>query len=172
MAGLVFLLGSHVASWPRAAAGILVALAGLWVRGWAAGYLEKGKRLAQDGPYAWVRHPLYAGSILMAFGFCLAGTGVRIGASAALWAMFFFLFGWIYPRRIKEEEKTLEGYFGDAWRSFTGRNRRFLPSLRPFRRENPDQFSWARYRKNREYNASLGWAAGVAVILVKGLVGW
>lgn len=171
LAGLAFLLVSHVANWPRATAGLLIAFLGLMLRGWAAGYLEKGKRLAQDGPYSWVRHPLYAGSFLMALGFCLAGTGVVLTASVILWAIFLFLFGWIYPKRIVEEEQTLEKYFGDAWRALTGRNRRFLPSLHPFRRENADRFQWSRYLKNKEYNAAVGWAAGTAVVLVKGLAG-
>ncbi len=170
MAGVVFLLVSHVSSWPRAVSGLAIALVGLLLRGWAAGYLEKGKRLAQDGPYAWVRHPLYAGSFLMALGFCWAGTGVVPVASGILWAVFVLLFGFIYPSRIKTEEKALEGYFGDAWRNFVAKNHRFLPSLHPIRRENPDQFQWARYQKNKEYNAAIGWAAGVAVLVVKAVL--
>jgi hypothetical protein len=35
------------------------------------------------------------------------------------------------------------------------------------RRENPDLFDWSRYTKNKEYNAALGYAAGLAVVLVK-----
>jgi protein-S-isoprenylcysteine O-methyltransferase Ste14 len=171
VAGGAFLLLSHVSSWPRASAGVLISLLGLLLRGWAAGYLEKGKRLAQDGPYAWVRHPLYAGSFLMAFGFCLAGTGVVPRASVILWSIFLFLFGWIYPRRIVTEELNLEKYFGDAWRSFTARNKRFLPRLRPTRRTDADHFLWARYLKNKEYNAAVGWAAGTAVVIAKGLTG-
>lgn len=171
LAGVVFLLVSHVSSAPRAAFGVTVALVGLLLRGWAAGYLEKGKRLAQDGPYSWVRHPLYAGSFLMALGFCLAGTGVVPVASGVLWGVFVLLFGFIYPSRIKTEEKALEGYFGDAWRTFTARNHRFLPSVRPFRRPDADVFQWARYRKNKEYNAAIGWAAGVVVLVVKGFFG-
>jgi protein-S-isoprenylcysteine O-methyltransferase Ste14 len=161
-----------VASWPRAGVGLAVALAGLLLRGWAAGYLEKGKRLAQDGPYAWVRHPLYAGSFLMALGFCVAGTGAGRIPSAVLWGVFLFLFVWIYPRRIKQEEESLEKYFGDAWRAFTAGNRRFLPRCSPLRRDKPDAFLWARYLKNREYNAAVGWLAGAAVVIVKGIAGW
>lgn len=170
-AGAAFLFLSHVSSWPRASAGLLVAFLGLMLRGWAAGYLEKGKRLAQDGPYAWVRHPLYAGSFLMALGFCLAGTGAVPVASVILWSVFLLLFVGIYPQRIKGEEQTLEKYFGDAWRTFTSRNHRFLPSVHPFRRPEADSFTWARYLKNKEYNAAVGWTAGATVVLVKGLLG-
>jgi protein-S-isoprenylcysteine O-methyltransferase Ste14 len=171
LAGAAFLFLSHVSGTPRLMTGLAVSLAGLLLRGWAAGYLEKGKRLAQDGPYAWVRHPLYTGSFFMALGFCLAGTGVVFTASVILWAIFLLLFGWVYPQRIVVEEQTLEKYFGDAWRTFTRRNRRFLPNLSPFRRDNPDHFQWARYLKNKEYNAAIGWSAGVAVLAVKGILG-
>lgn len=171
MAGLLFVLLSHVGTWPRAAFGLALAFAGLLLRGRAAGYLEKGKRLAQDGPYAWVRHPLYAGSFLMALGFTVAGTtGAWPVHGWILWAVFLFLFLWIYPRRIAEEEATLEKYFGDAWRSFTAGNHRFLPRWRPVRRDNPDRFDWARYRRNREHNAAVGWVAGFLVLLIKGLL--
>ena len=170
-AGL-FALFSHVGSWPRALLGLLLALAGLWVRGWAAGYLEKGKRLAQDGPYAWVRHPLYTGSFLMALGVVIAGTASRFPVHAAvLWFVFLFLFLWIYPRRIVDEERALEKTFGDAWRAFTSKNHRFIPRGSPARRENPDRFERARYLKNREYNAAIGWAAGAALVIFKGIAG-
>lgn len=148
--------------------GALLAVAGLALRAWAAGYLEKGRRLAQDGPYAWVRHPLYAGSFLLALGFCLAGTDPAVpGRAALLWGVFFFLFFWVYPRRIREEEATLQNTFGDAWRAFTARNRRFLPRLVPFRRAGPDVFLWSRYRKNREHNALLGGLFGAVLLLIK-----
>lgn len=172
VAGGLFAVFSHVDSWPRAFLGIVIATFGLAIRGWAAGYLEKGKRLAQDGPYAWFRHPLYFGSSLMALGFLVAGTGHdRPLHSAVLGFIFLFLFAWIYPRRIIEEELALEKTFGDAWRAFSGRTHRFVPRLTAWRRETPDLFAWARYRKNREYNAAVGWAAGVALLIFKGITG-
>jgi len=46
-------------------AGAAVALLGLGVRTWAAGYLDKNRNLTVSGPYACTRHPLYLGSLLM-----------------------------------------------------------------------------------------------------------
>src|SRR5262245_40236752 len=46
---------------PFAGGGVLLILAGLAVRTWAAGTLRKQRELAVTGPYAWVRHPLYCG---------------------------------------------------------------------------------------------------------------
>ena len=171
IAGALFLFLSHAGGWPRVALGLAIAFGGLFLRGRAAGYLEKGKRLAQDGPYAWIRHPLYAGSFLMALGFTVAGTSSYWPVHGwILWAVFLTLFVGIYPRRIKEEEASLEKYFGDAWRQFTARNRRFLPRCSTLGRENPDRFEWARYRQNKEHNAAWGWLAGVAVVRGNGAV--
>ncbi len=53
-------------------AGIVVALMGEALRLWASGYLEKDRRLATEGPYAWTRNPLYLGSLIVGLGFTLA----------------------------------------------------------------------------------------------------
>jgi len=169
-AGALFAFLADVYSWPRFGVGVGLGFLGLLLRASAAGYLEKGKRLAQDGPYSWFRHPLYMGSILMALGFVLAGTGVQPARSIALWTAFVLLFGWVYPRRIREEENTLEQHFGDPWRAFVARNHRFLPTFKRVPRETPDHFLWARYSKNKEYQAAIGYAAGVGLLLVKGLM--
>src|ERR1700690_1350136 len=45
---------------------------GLWLRGYAAGYVKKNRELTQTGPYAYTRNPLYLGSMLLAAGFAVA----------------------------------------------------------------------------------------------------
>jgi len=45
---------------------------GLWLRGYAAGYVKKNRELTVTGPYAHTRNPLYLGSMLIAAGFALA----------------------------------------------------------------------------------------------------
>lgn len=167
LAGALFAVFSHVASWPRLSVGLFIAFLGLVLRAWAAGYLEKGKRLAQDGPYAIFRHPLYSGSFLMALGFAVSGTGSFSFPGFVIWLAFFTLFIVVYPRRIREEEATLEQHFGEPWRLFVRKNHRFLPRLIPTRRENPDAFQWPRYLKNREYNAFVGWLVGTGLLLAK-----
>ena len=57
-------------------AGLALAAAGLALRLWASGHLEKGTRLAARGPYRWTRNPLYLGSFLMGLGFTLAAVNV------------------------------------------------------------------------------------------------
>ena len=51
--------------------GIPVILAGEAIRIWSHGYLRKARQLASDGPYAYVRNPLYLGNFLMGLEFCI-----------------------------------------------------------------------------------------------------
>lgn len=54
-------------------AGGAVAMVGVAIRAWAAGTVQKNLRLATAGPYAFVRHPLYLGGLLIGLGLTLAG---------------------------------------------------------------------------------------------------
>ena len=55
--------GSPRPSWTSLAVGIPVSMLGLAIRAWAAGHLEKNLALAESGPYAHVRNPLYIGTL-------------------------------------------------------------------------------------------------------------
>ena len=52
--------------------GLPVAVCGLLLRAWAAGHVRKDQSLTTCGPYAFVRNPLYLGTLLVAAGFALA----------------------------------------------------------------------------------------------------
>lgn len=54
--------------------GSAIAIFGETIRMWASGYVMKNKELATNGPYAYVRHPLYVGNILLLVGFSLASS--------------------------------------------------------------------------------------------------
>src|SRR6195952_4135312 len=59
-------------TWQTLAWSLLPVLAGLWLRGYAAGYVKKNAELTRTGPYAYTRNPLYLGSMMAAFGFAFA----------------------------------------------------------------------------------------------------
>src|ERR1700689_2601148 len=65
-------------SWRTLAWSLLLVLPGVWLRGYAAGYVKKNAELTVTGPDAYTRNPLYLGSILMAFGFAVASRSVWI----------------------------------------------------------------------------------------------
>jgi protein-S-isoprenylcysteine O-methyltransferase Ste14 len=139
-------------TFPSLACGIPVALAGLGLRAWAAGHLAKDQQLATAGPYAYIRNPLYAGTLLVALGLAAAARGVWL---AALFAAVFLL---VYLPAVMLEEQHLTELFPEYQRYATA-----VPSLIPHRRPRPGSrhFSSKLYWKNREYQALLGFAAGL-----------
>lgn len=125
---------------------------GLWLRGYASGYVKKNQELTTTGPYAHTRNPLYLGSMLIAAGFALALTS---------WPMAFVLaigFLVIYVPVIAGEERFLGATF-PGFEDYCRQVPRLLPRLTPARQPNEGnsgRFSLALYLKHREYNALLG----------------
>ncbi|TDJ44085.1 MAG: isoprenylcysteine carboxylmethyltransferase family protein [Gammaproteobacteria bacterium] len=95
------------------AVGATLALAGMLFRFYASGFIVKNQKLATDGPYSLVRHPLYTGNLLMIIGFTFAsGQWWAIVVSAGFW--FFY-----YPAAIEYEDRKLRGIFGDDWETWS-----------------------------------------------------
>lgn len=138
---------------PEAAAwSLLLVVPGLWLRGYASGYVKKNQELTQTGPYAWVRNPLYLGSILIAAGFAVALLSWAV--AAALTVMFIA----IYVPVIASEERFLRATF-PGFDAYCQHVPRLIPRLGPIRssaNEERGRFSLALYLKHREYNALLG----------------
>ena len=150
------------------AAGLPVAFAGLALRAWAAGHLEKNRDLAQSGPYRFVRNPLYVGTLLCAAGFAIGSRRWELGA---LFAAVFLL---VYLPVVELEEQHLRGLFSE-YAEYALRVPRLLPFAggrdRGIARgpggPPPKQFQWSLYRRNREYEALAGFLAGVALLGIK-----
>ncbi len=125
---------------------------GVWLRGYAAGYVKKNQELTRTGPYAFVRNPLYLGSILIAAGFAVA---LRSWAVAAALAVMFVA---IYVPVIASEERFLRATF-PGFDAYCRQVPRLIPRLTPARGADAEQrgrFVMALYLKHREYNALLG----------------
>jgi len=157
--GIAYLIFSRPTVQPLVAGGT-VALIGLALRAFAAGYLEKNQRLATGGPYAYTRNPLYLGSFLMGSGFTLAG------GSWPLAVAFLVLFLLVYWPVMRREEDFLRRRFGELFSRYAETVPLFLPSRRR-KVASGDRFRWERYRRNREYEAALGYAAGTAFLVLK-----
>ena len=140
---------------------LALVLPGLWLRGYASGYVKKNQELTTTGPYAWVRNPLYLGSILIAAGFAVALLSWAV--ALALTVMFVA----IYVPVIASEERFLRGAF-PGFDAYCRRVPRLIPRLtlgRTPEKSDKGQFSLALYFKHREYNALLG-ATLLYVVLV------
>jgi protein-S-isoprenylcysteine O-methyltransferase Ste14 len=146
-------------------ASIPVVGCGLWLRGYAAGYVKKNAELTQTGPYAHTRNPLYLGSILIAVGFAVAARSWPM--AVVLVAMFLA----IYLPTIRSEEEYLRSHFSD-FDEYAKRVPRLLPRLTPARTTaTKGSFSRELYLRHREYNALMG-ASAIYAALVARLLFW
>lgn len=145
------------------AASLALVAPGLWLRGYASGYVKKNAELTTTGPYAHTRNPLYLGSMLIAFGFALAARSVWI--AVALAALFLA----IYLPVIRSEEQYLRSVFPD-FDAYAARVPRLLPRLTPATGgADPGSYSGALYRKHREYNALIGAGSLYIALILKWL---
>ncbi|MGB8261995.1 MAG: isoprenylcysteine carboxylmethyltransferase family protein [Terracidiphilus sp.] len=138
---------------PRAVAwSLALVLPGLWLRGYASGYVKKNQELTQTGPYAYTRNPLYLGSVLIAAGFAVALLSWAV--AAALTVIFLV----IYVPVIAGEERFLRATF-PAFDEYCRRVPRLIPRLTAARspaEAGTGSFSLSLYLRHREYNAGIG----------------
>jgi len=133
-----FFLARHITvlNWPAHSpviicVAVLLEIAGVALRIWAIRHLgrfftvdvgiQHGHEVIQDGPYRFVRHPSYSGSVL-----ALAGLGC-------------LTFNWLglilivvctlvaYALRIPVEEKALFAQFGQRYADYAARTKRLIP---------------------------------------------
>lgn len=139
--------------------GLPIGIMGLLIRAWAAGHLEKNMRLAESGPYAYVRNPLYIGTLLVAAGLVAASRRLILGA------IFGAVFLFVYLPAIELEEQHLRKLFPE----YEGYARR-VPALIPTTRRTTavsGEFRWKRYMRNEEYQAAIGYLAGALFLIFK-----
>jgi protein-S-isoprenylcysteine O-methyltransferase Ste14 len=113
--GLIFiLLGLSVRVWTR-----------LTIGGMYSGYLrvKVGHILVMEGPYRTVRHPGYAGFVLMALGLAIGYCSV-LGLAAI---PVLLLPGLAYRMRV--EEKLLTDRFGEEYRTYARRTKKLIPGI-------------------------------------------
>jgi len=111
---------------------LLVFIAAI-LRSWGTSYLRADvmrdsrvhtERLVADGPYRYVRNPLYIGNILLAVGVGLMAS--RIGFVILVVGMTWFVL-----RLIHREEAELARDQGEPYQRYCATVRRLLPSLTP-----------------------------------------
>jgi protein-S-isoprenylcysteine O-methyltransferase Ste14 len=151
-------------TWQTVAWSLLLVLPGLWLRGYAAGYVKKNAELTRTGPYAYTRNPLYLGSMSIAAGFAVA---------AGRWWLVVLLVGMflaIYIPTILSEEAFLRATFA-GFETYAKKVPRLLPRLTPARFPGEEvgsgMFQRERYLHHREYNAAMGAAAIYAAFLLR-----
>ena len=162
--GFLLVVAFGIFSQPSAGSlsvGIPVSFAGLALRAWASGHLLKDQRLAESGPYAFTRNPLYIGTLLVSCGLVIDGR------SWVLAITFAIVFLFVYLPVIELEEQHLRDIFW-AYEEYARR----VPKLIGLRRGPPRvklPFAVKTYLDNREYQALLGFLLGLAFLIAKWL---
>jgi protein-S-isoprenylcysteine O-methyltransferase Ste14 len=137
-------------------------LLGLAIRAYAAGYLRKQQVLTVTGPYARTRNPLYFGSSFLAL-----GAGI---ATNSLWATGLLLayFALVYTFVMKREALELHQQHGDAFADYAATVPLFFPKLSTLSRPSAGTagFAWSQYKKNHEYEAAIGFALLLIVLIL------
>jgi protein-S-isoprenylcysteine O-methyltransferase Ste14 len=103
----------------------LLLLAGFWMlaAAWPVLYrAQKARQLATGGVYARVRHPQYAGFIVIMLGFLVQWPTI-------LTLAMFPVLVTMYVRLAISEERQAEAQFGQAWRDYAAHTPRFVPRL-------------------------------------------
>jgi protein-S-isoprenylcysteine O-methyltransferase Ste14 len=82
--------------------------------------LQEEHHLVTEGLYRHIRHPRYAGGILLSFGLsCLFDVWIGLVLSVVIIGIFLL--------RIKDEEALMEEAFGQAWRDYCAQTDRLIP---------------------------------------------
>ncbi len=117
---------------PRAAApfGLSLEMAGLGLRAWSMRTLgdsytrtlrvKGAQQLVGSGPYRWVRHPGYAGSLLIWTGFALTSRSFPVVEVVG------GLLGLAYHRRVAAEEALLRREL-PGYQAYSARTKRLIP---------------------------------------------
>ena len=108
----------HIASYVLIAGGFI-----LLARSWGILYeAQRRRELATSGPYRFVRHPQYAGFIMIMTGFLLQWTTL---VTLAMFPVLVFM----YARLARSEERDALALFGEEYQRYAARTPRFVPWL-------------------------------------------
>jgi protein-S-isoprenylcysteine O-methyltransferase Ste14 len=168
---IVMLPGSESASPFLVGAGVAITIIGELIRLWGVHHIgaisrtrsERLGPLVASGPFALVRNPLYVGNIVLWVGFAIA--------ARMLWLapIILVLLALEYHAIVRWEETLLESRLGQAYREYTGRVPRWIPSFnrgdRGLRRAR-EGFSWSATLFS-ERGTLLAIAAGYLLLWIK-----
>ncbi len=92
---------------------------------------QRGPTLATTGPYAHIRHPQYAGFVLIMFGFLLQWPTL-------LTLVMFPVLVYMYVRLARREEREVLAEFGDEYARYAANTPAFFPRLAGDRSQRTD----------------------------------
>jgi len=149
--------------------GLLIALAGSFLRVWAKGTLGSyPNHLVAIGPYRFVRHPMYWGTAAQAVGLwiaCLSWAWMFTFLFLGTVLACYFLF--VYKEAILLEEEQLYKKFASEWSHYARRVSALMPekeTLKTFELADIKTFRWELFEQSREWRNFLAFL-GVFMLL-------
>jgi len=139
--------------------GMILIMMGEAIRIWAAGHLQKNESLTVTGPYAYVKNPLYIGTILITAGFCIFADNIYMLAVAT----FAFCFHYI-PYKKKVEGDRLKKIFGSQYVDYDEKVPEYVPRRTPYSNEKAC-WQFKNFVENSEEGILLILIAGIVLIL-------
>ncbi|GAB4577401.1 MAG: hypothetical protein Fur0022_01320 [Anaerolineales bacterium] len=115
--------------WSGIVVGVLTVLLFFWVhralgQNWAMpGEIKERHTLITNGPYRWVRHPMYTTLFVWALAYFLMSANILIGLA-------WLGLGIVAAAMVSDEEGALLETFGEAYRAYMQQVGRFWPRLR------------------------------------------
>lgn len=94
----------------------------------------KRQKLITDGVYRQIRHPMYAGYLLLGIGQVLCLANWLAGPA------FLGLFGLLFLQRVHREEKMMLEKFGEEYQRYMQRTGRLLPRLSRYEKQDHHTF--------------------------------
>lgn len=155
---ILFFVAEPEASW--FVPGALLTLGGEWLRLWAAGHLRKNKQLTTTGPYAYVKNPLYIGTLLITLGFSAMAKNVYIMIAGFVWFFIYYA-----PYKKKQENEKLINSFGDAWLEYDRAVPDYIPRLSPYPGRGSNRWNWEVVKENSEHETGAAVLLGFLVLL-------
>jgi protein-S-isoprenylcysteine O-methyltransferase Ste14 len=111
--------------------GIILMFAGIVLRQWSIAILggffsvvvsvQEGQTIIRRGPYRFIRHPSYTGTLMT-----LIGIGLAVQSWGALLTLLF-MFSLVYRYRIEIEEKALVERFGNEYVAYMHDTKMLIP---------------------------------------------
>jgi protein-S-isoprenylcysteine O-methyltransferase Ste14 len=153
------------------AVGSIWVIGGLALRGWGAGHLVKNDRLTISGPYAHLRHPLYAGTGMLGIGFAIIAGGPALALLLGCFAPLFLLYYLPYKERI--ESARLERRYGSDYAAYRAEVPALLPALSAWTPPPALVGGWERrwsrecFRANNEPGTVLGVGFALALLALR-----
>jgi protein-S-isoprenylcysteine O-methyltransferase Ste14 len=169
-AALVFARPAESVLWPWSLpSGVALAALGEALRVWGCGHLDKNQRVVSSGPYAYLRHPLYLGTLLILVGACVAaGNAVVLYGLLPLGLVVFFAY--YAPKKERVESDRLRRRFGAQFEEYKASVPGFAPRLTRWSGASDERWKASLVVENSEVSTVVIVGVGLVLLVLRAFV--